>query len=214
MWLYWRHRFQILHCHAGYPAAYVAATFKRLSGSPLSARMAVTYFQMIISVSTHGWSGACVAPWQQNAVIAQGRFLKDVILELGVAEKRIHVIHNGVDVAACRRHAIPHPRPYILSVGKFKPHKGFDILLRAYARLHNPPVDPHGWAWSANSPRLMALAQQLGGDRVRFVDCYRWKRSTCSATVLSVPRAEIFANVILEALALDCRWLLPTLAAT
>ena len=35
-----------------------------------------------------------------DAVIAQGRFLKDVILELGVAEKRIHVIHNGVDVAA------------------------------------------------------------------------------------------------------------------
>ena len=76
LWLYWRHRFQILHCHAGYPAAYVAATFKRLSGVPFVVRTAVTCLTMIISVSTHGWSGACVAPWQQRCCHRAGRFSK------------------------------------------------------------------------------------------------------------------------------------------
>jgi glycosyltransferase involved in cell wall biosynthesis len=99
-------------------------------------------------------------------------------------------------------------------VGKFKPHKGFDILLRAYARLHNPPVDLLMAGHGRQQPELMALAQQLGiGDRVRFVgfvigqekiNLYR------SATVFVCPsRREPFANVILEALAAG----LPVVAA-
>ena len=79
-------------------------------------------------------------------------------------------------------------------MGKFKPHKGFDILLRAYARLHNPPVDLLMAGHGRQQPELMALAQQLGiGDRVRFVGFVTGQEKINlyrSATVFVCPRAE------------------------
>jgi glycosyltransferase involved in cell wall biosynthesis len=208
-WLYWRHRFQVLHCHAGYPAAYVAATFKRLSGIPFVVRphgcdvLPDDYIRQYPRLERRLRHALAAA----DAVIAQGHFLKDVILELGVEAKRIHLIPNGVDVPAFAvGMPFPHPRPYILSVGKFKPHKGFDILLRAYARLHNPPVDLLMAGHGRQQHELMALAQQLGiGARVRFVGFVTGQEKINlyrSATVFVCPsRREPFANVILEALA-------------
>jgi glycosyltransferase involved in cell wall biosynthesis len=208
-WLYWRHRFQLLHCHSGYPAAYVGATFKRLFGIPFVVRphgcdvLPGDRIRRHPGLERRLRRALAVA----DAVIAQGGFLKDVILELGVEEKRIHVIHNGVDVAAYATGALfPHPRPYILGLGKLKPHKGFDILLRAYARLHNPPLDLLIAGHGGQQQALGTLAHQLGiGHRVRFVGFVAGQEKVNlyrSATVFVCPsRREPFANVILEALA-------------
>ena len=117
------------------------------------------------------------------------------------------MIHNGVDVTAFSTGApFPHPRPYLLSVGKLTPHKGFDILLRAYARLRHPPVDLLIAGRGRQQQGLEALAQQLGiGERVRFVGFVAGQEKINlyrSATVFVCPsRREPFANVILEALA-------------
>lgn len=70
--------------------------------------------------------------------------LKKVALELGLEEKRISVIGNGVDTqkfrrldqAACRaKLGLPAGKRIILSVGHLTERKGFHILLRAYAKL-------------------------------------------------------------------------------
>jgi glycosyltransferase involved in cell wall biosynthesis len=151
----------------------VGATFKKLWGVPLVIRP----------------HGADVLPDGQtrrhprlarrlqrtlaaaDAVIAQGRFLRDVIRDLGVAEHRIHTIHNGVDLAAFSTGTpFPHPRPYILGVGKFMQHKGFDVLLRAYARLANPAPDLLLAGTGPEDAALQSLARQLGvGQRVHFL---------------------------------------------
>jgi glycosyltransferase involved in cell wall biosynthesis len=208
-WLYWRHRFQVLHCHSGYPSAYVGATFKRLFGIPLVVRPHGCDVLPGDRIRRHPRLERRLrrALTAADAVIAQGHYLKEVILELGVEETRIHVIHNGVDVTAFATGTpFLHPRPYILSVGKLTPHKGFDILLRAYARLHHPPVDLLIAGRGRQQQELEALAWQLGiGERVRFVGFVTGQEKINlyrSATVFVCPsRREPFANVILEALA-------------
>jgi glycosyltransferase involved in cell wall biosynthesis len=208
-WLYWRQRFQVLHCHSGYPSAYVGATFKRLFGIPLVVRPHGCDVLPGDRIRKHPRLEQRLrrALAAADAVIAQGQFLKDVILELGVAEKRIHIIHNGVDLAAFAHGTpFPHPRPYLLSLGKLKPHKGIDILLRAYARLPNPAADLLIAGHGGQRAALETLAQQLGiGSRVRFVGFVSGQEKINlyrSAMFFVCPsRREPFANVILEALA-------------
>jgi glycosyltransferase involved in cell wall biosynthesis len=208
-WLHWRHRFQLLHCHTGYPAAYVGATFKRLFGIPLVVRPHGCDVLPGDRIRRHARLEQRLrrALAMADAVIAQGHFLKDIIRELGVDEQRIHIVHNGVDLAAfATGRPFPHPRPYILGVGKLTPHKGFDILLRAYARLHRPPLDLLIAGRGGQQPALEALAHQLGiAPRVRFVGFVAGQEKVNlyrSATFFVCPsRREPFANVILEALA-------------
>jgi glycogen(starch) synthase len=142
-----------------------------------------------------------------DAVIAQGRFLKEVLLDLGVDAQRIYVIHNGVDIAAfAQAGAFDYPRPYMLGVGKFMRHKGFDVLLRAYARLRRPAADLLLAGQGPEQPRLERLAYELGiADRVKFLGFLSGadKLAVFKSAQFSIcpSRREPFANVILEALA-------------
>lgn len=79
-----------------------------------------------------------------DAVIAVSAALKNAIVDLGVAEDKIHVIPNGVDTRLFR----PVPRdealealglksngPIIVSVGSLIPSKGHDLLIHAFGKL-------------------------------------------------------------------------------
>ena len=208
-WLNTRYRFDILHCHSAYPPAFAGATFRRWTGIPVVVRP----------------HGSDVVPGGRirkdprlenrlrkalssaDAVIAQGKYLRDIILELGVKENRIHIIHNGVDLGMFSKGEVfPHPRPYVLGLGNLIPRKGFDILLKAYARLKEPKPDLLIAGLGPEEENLKRLSLDLGvGEKVRFlgfvegqkkVDLYR------SAEFFVCPsRNEPFANVILEALA-------------
>lgn len=207
--LHLRHRFDLLHCHASYPPAWVGRTFKR-------------FFSMPMVVRPHGSDilpGGRIrksprleervrrALGAADTVIAQGDFLRDVIQELGIDPEKIRVIHNGVDTAAFSSgEPFEHPRPYVLGIGNLSHRKGFDLLIRAYASLPSPEVDVLIAGDGEERTNLEQLARDVGvADRVRFlgavsgdrkVDVYR------SARLLVVPsRAEPFANVILEGLA-------------
>jgi len=204
-----RHRFEILHCHATYPPAWVGRTFRRV-------------FPMPMVVRPHG---SDILPGERirgnprleervrrslldaDAVIAQGDFLRDVIRDLGVDESRIHIIHNGVSLEEFASGGdFGHPRPYVLGIGNLSHRKGFDVLLRAYARLESPPADVVIAGDGSERPTLEALAGDLGiAARVRFagalsgqrkVDAYR-----CARFLVVPSRSEPFANVILEGLA-------------
>lgn len=104
----------------------------------------------------------------------------------------------------------PETVPIVLGLGRFEPHKGFDLAVEAVARL------PHAWLWLAGEgseeQRLRYFAEQLGvADRVRFLG---WRRDVGAlmgaASVVLVPsRMEALSLVILEAWARD----MPVVAA-
>jgi glycosyltransferase involved in cell wall biosynthesis len=209
-WLHWRYRFQILHCHSSYPSAYVGAAFKKLFHIPLVIR---PYGGE--DIHPQGRSRRLprrarrlrVALAAADMVVAQGSFLKGVLLDYAVSPQRLCVIHNGVDLSAFATGTpFPHPRPYLVSMGTLAWHKGFDILLRAYARLQSPAPDLLLAGAGPEQPQLAALAQQLGiARRVTFLGLVSGqdKVNLLRSAVLFVcpSRREAFANVILEALA-------------
>jgi glycosyltransferase involved in cell wall biosynthesis len=198
-----------LHCHSGYPPAYVGATFKKCVGIPLVVRP----------------HGSDVVPGERirknlrlekrlrralvsaDAVIAQGNYLKDVIADLGVGEEKIHIIHNGVGLETFAKGAsFPYPRPYMVSLGNLIPRKGFDILLRAYALVNGPKPDLIVAGPGPERDRLERLSRDLGiAEQVRFLGYVEGQDKIdllCSAEFFACPsRKEPFANVILEALA-------------
>lgn len=207
--LHARHHFDIVHCHAAYPQAYVALTLRQLTGIPYVVRphgADVLPDDAIRRVPrlAHRMTRALTAA---DAVIAQGDALRDVILGIGVAADRIVTINNGVDVAAfATAEPFPHPRRYILGLGSLVPHKGFDLLVDAYARLRDPAVDLLIAGDGGESAALEAQIERLRlRDRVRLLGPVTGDRKVSlyrSAAFFTCPsRREPFANVILEALA-------------
>jgi glycogen(starch) synthase len=87
--------------------------------------------------------------------------------------ERGHVVHNGVRLEEFDR-AEPslQKRPYLLSVGRLVPQKGFDTLLRAYALLVKSAIDFPDLVVAGDGPdrvELEALAVSLGvGSQVHF----------------------------------------------
>lgn len=202
-------RFDLVHCHAAYPQAHVAATLRRLTGLPFVVRPHGCDILPgeVIRRSPRLERRMKRAVAAADLVVAQGDFLRGVIEEAGVPAGRIRVINNGVDVAAFRvADPYPHPRPYLLGMGSLISHKGFDLLLRGYALL---PADRPDLLIAGEGPErlaLLALARDLGIERQlhlpgsvtgpRKVSLFR------SATCFVCPsRREPFANVLLEALA-------------
>lgn len=81
------------------------------------------------------------------------------------------VIHNGIrldDFADARPY--PHPKPYILGIGRHVPQKGFDVLLRAFAEADVPGHDLLLAGDGPERPALERLTSDLGlTERVTFV---------------------------------------------
>lgn len=207
--LHARHRFDLVHCHAAYPQAHVALAFRALTGVPYVVRPhgsdvlpgeAIRRFHRLDRRMRRAICGA-------DLVIAQGEHLKEVICDLGVRPGQVRIVNNGVnlDDFGCAT-PYPHGRPYILGLGRLMPHKGFDILLRAYALLPAGSPDLIVAGDGPESDSLRMLSRSLGiGDRVHFVGAVTGTRKASlygSAVCFVCPsRREPFANVILEALA-------------
>jgi len=209
--LHCRHRFDLIHCHAAYPQAFVARSLKRWLGVPLVVRPHGTDVIDGELIRRHPILDARLRKTLPvvDAVIAQGRFLKQIAQSLGAPAERTRVIHNGVEVAAYRGRspAVP-PRPYVLTMSNLRHRKGVDVLLRAYAQLNNPRADLVIAGSGSQEAELRRLAEQLElGQRVRFIgqvfgaEKRAWFRDAVCYVCPS--RREPFANVILEALAAE-----------
>ena len=205
----WRRRLDVLHCHGAYPAGYVGAAFKRLTGTPLVIRP----------------HGADVLPGEwidrdprlaarmrrallaADAAVAQGEFLAERLRDLGVSKERLRIIHNGVRLPAASPGPLPN-EPSVLAMGSLTPKKGFDVLMRAFAlvqrrisaaRLTIAGEGPEG-------PRLRELAGSLGvADAVTFPGLVTGEAKAAlfagARVFVSSARREPFANAILEAMA-------------
>jgi glycosyltransferase involved in cell wall biosynthesis len=209
---YWRRPFDVLHCHGGYPPAYVGAAFKRLVKTPLVVRphgsdILPNEFIRADARLTGRLTRSLAAA---DLIIAQSAFLKREILSLGVLDEQIRLIPNGVPVAEfqTRHSATPAPYPYILAMGSFSRKKGFDVLLRAFASVAAQEPSIHlvlAGAGKELSAYTALVKDYAITQRVHFVGIVEGIRKIqlfqhCLLFVCP-SRREPFATVNLEALA-------------
>ena len=209
IWIYWRYGFDLLHCHAAYPQAYVGATFKAWFKTPLAVR-------------PHGSDIVPGGRMRQNrrierrlqralidadALIAQGEYIRTLLLDLGNPSRKIHTIHNGTDLARFG-HGEPycHPRPFILAVGSLIHRKGFDLLIRAFKLASPPDTDLLIAGQGREEAALRALSSSSGlEDRVHFLGLVRGQKKVdlyrSARFVVCPSRNEPFSNVIIETMA-------------
>ena len=128
----------------------------------------------------------------------------------------VDCVHHGIDLDRFEPGPEPAGRPVLLGVGRLRPKKGFDVLLRAVAALADQgrDVECRLVGYGPEEPSLRALADELGiTDRVRLlgkrtraevIDQYR------AATVVVQPcritddgDRDGIPNVLLEAMAME-----------
>ncbi len=144
---------------------------------------------------------------------------RDLVRKMGVDERRIVVIPNGIDLAKVSelgRASVTHPwfevgePPVVLGVGRLAPQKNFELLLRAFALARTAmPMRLMilGDGPSRQREQLEAVARKLSIlDQVHFAghvpNPFPYYRAA-SLFVLS-SSWEGMSNVLLEALASGC----------
>jgi glycosyltransferase involved in cell wall biosynthesis len=153
-----------------------------------------------------------------DAVVACSRAFRDDIEQCfpGLGGK-LHVVHNGVDVAACRSAtqgvSLPpelHSRPFIACVATFEAKKGQDTLLRSFDRIAREQPDMCLALAGGVGPTLAELRKLAAAaawkERVFFyADLPHQQALTliAHARLLVLPsRQEPFGIVVLEAASL------------
>jgi len=84
---------------------------------------------------------------------------------------RAGVVYNGIDLSSFDGATpYPHPKPYLLGIGRHVPQKGFDVLLQAFTQADQTSHDLLLAGDGPERPTLERLAADLGlGERVKFV---------------------------------------------
>jgi glycosyltransferase involved in cell wall biosynthesis len=125
-----------------------------------------------------------------------------------VAANRLAVVPNPVRPPAPST-PVEHRRPAVVAVGRLQPYKGFDLLLRAFARTRpaNPAWTLYLYGSGPEEARLRSLVAALGlGSCVHLPGATGTVDSVLQAGDLFVlpSRCEGFPMVILEAMANGC----------
>ena len=207
--------FDVIDAHYYYPDGVAAALLARWFDKPLTITARGSDLNLIPQYTLP----RRMMQWAANtaqASIGVSNALVDVLRGWGVADKRLHVMRNGVDLQRFR----PLPQaeaqtrlgltgnPLLLSVGNLVALKGHDIAIDALARLL-PKFPQARLVIVGQGPeqgRLLNHAQRLGlADRVTLAgaqpnaELLHWY-SAADVFVLASSR-EGWANVLLEAMA-------------
>jgi glycosyltransferase involved in cell wall biosynthesis len=157
-------------------------------------------------------------PATRNAdtVIAVSLAVAYTLTPYGVAPEKITVIPNGIDLApfdraqdraaVCRELCIDEKRRIVVAVGRLSPEKGFDVLLRAAARLRRLLPDICFLLAGDGPERLnIALTRALYGLSAHMYLLGRWKDVPgllSAADVVAVPSYREGQGIVaLEAMA-------------
>ena len=207
--------FDVIDAHYYYPDGVAAAMLARWFNKPLTITARGTDLNLIPQYTLPRrmmqWAAATAA-----ASIGVSAALVNVLRNWGVAEARLHVMRNGVDLQRFRPLAQTQMRaalglegaPLLLSIGNLVEMKGHHLLIEALALLlpQHPKARLIIIGEGPERGRLQALAQQLGVEsRVTLtgalpnIDLLRWY-SAADLFLLASSR-EGWANVLLEAMA-------------
>lgn len=136
-------------------------------------------------------------------VITPSNYFKTIVSTWGVAPERLKVIYNGINRAAAEEPAQEPLHPYMVSVGRMVPWKGFDGLIQLVADMPEWHLVLVGDG--PERKRLEQLAVKKGvADRVRFTGALTRTKTLgwCAAADAFVLNTsfESFSYQIVEAL--------------
>src|SRR6266850_250247 len=145
-------------------------------------------------------------------IVAASQGLRRRLTEaLGVPRGRVSVIPNPVDlvrIQAEARRPLPEypPGDFVLGVGRLTASKGFDVLIRASARLFRQerPIRLVILGDGEERESLIRLTRQLGIEHLVTMPGYEanpWRLMSRAIAVAVPSRQEGFSNVIVEAMA-------------
>jgi glycosyltransferase involved in cell wall biosynthesis len=102
-------------------------------------------------------------------VLALGKFHREYLLERGVPEDKLLILHQGVD---CARLPMRQPRTSdslrrVVAIQRFVEKKGIDRLIRA-AKLVDDDIEVHLHGFGPDEDALKKLAAELGAANVQF----------------------------------------------
>jgi glycosyltransferase involved in cell wall biosynthesis len=138
-----------------------------------------------------------------NFLAAQARTLEPAL------QGKIQVIHNGVDVQLfAEASPFPTDHPYILAVGQLSSHKGFDLLIEAFAQEAGKYPQVQLWIAGEGQERSaleLLISQNKLKQRVQFmgkVDEVTVASLIAGCLFIAMPsRREPFGIVALEGMA-------------
>jgi len=208
-----RHRleFDLIHAHFAHPSGYVAAMISKLFKKPYiitvhGSDILENFIPKRIAQRRRRHRN--LALQQAARIICVSQYLKNVVIEMGIASKKVTVIPNGIDTKAFFPATSPNGRTDIIFIGNLIELKGLDLLIRAFHQISKK-------AWSINlkiigdgphKQKLISLATALGiVDRIQFLGPKKNSEIAqvlATARLLCLPsRQEGFGVVLIEALA-------------
>jgi glycosyltransferase involved in cell wall biosynthesis len=203
-------RFDLIDAHYFYPDGVAAVRLAREFGLPVTVTARGTDLNLIPQFPIPR-RRIIEAAEKADGLITVCQALKDALVGLGIAQERVTVLRNGVDLERFRpedrahaRHALGLTRRTLLSVGLLIARKGHHHAIRALAAL--PDTDLLIAGTGPERRALENLAREMGvAARVRFLGNLdagplRQAYNAADALVLASSR-EGWANVLLEAMA-------------
>jgi len=162
-------------------------------------------------------------PWQRfmyhtltSGIIVNAEKIKRTLLQTGyIPEQKIKVIYNGLDTTEIDRQIEPpidKPFPFtIAALGRITKNKGFDFLIRSFARFQQLNPDAEAglviMGEGSDRPAFEALSKELGlSQKVRFSGFLQNPYPTLQASDIFAMTStnEGLSNALLEAMYLRC----------
>lgn len=202
--------FDLIDAHYFYPDGVAAAYLARALKKPLTITARGTDLNLIPNYPTPRRL-IIEAAEQADGLITVCQALKDELVKMGIAEQRVEVLRNGVDLelfqpkdrdAAKQKFGVS--GKVLLSVGHLIERKGHNLIIEALPQIPDTTLLIAGTG--PDNAELRALAASLGlSERVRFLGAIPHQEmaelySAADVLVLASSR-EGWANVLLETMA-------------
>jgi glycosyltransferase involved in cell wall biosynthesis len=205
------YNFDLIDAHYFYPDGVAAVILGRALGKPVLITARGTDLNLIpryfFARRMIKWAAA-----NASALITVSNSLKDILLSLGISEKRVTVLRNGVDLCKFTppqdrdglRRSLGLSGRTLLAVGNLIPLKGHELMIRALRHL--PGIALMIAGGGIERKNLEGIANALGvADRIRFLGRIEHDRladfyGAADALILASSQ-EGWPNVLLESMA-------------
>lgn len=211
LWRKLKDGFEILHCHSAYPQGYAAASFKKLTGIPLIITPHGGDILKNERIRQHPKLDKRITKSLKEAdlVTAISQAFEEEIKEAGIPREKIRLIPNGINLEEFQINGIfQWKKPYIMTMGRLREKKGFDVLIRAFFKVKEsfPWVDLLIAGQGRDEEFLISLIKELKlGDSVHLIGTVQGEEKVRklkgSLFFVCPSRREPFGIVNIEALA-------------